>query len=65
MKVERGLQMPEQPPRRETMGGLYAKVWPNATPEDLAQLIALFGDPEGEVCSLDEVIRSLEEENEE
>jgi len=47
------------------MGGLYAKVWPNATPEDLAQLIALFGDPEGEVCSLDEVIRSLEEENEE
>jgi hypothetical protein len=45
------------------MGDIYARAWPDATPEMLAQLVEMFGPPEDEVGSMDEVIRSLEEDN--
>ena len=55
--------MPQQPRRRETMGEIYARVWPDATPELMAQVIEMFGPPEAEVGSIMDVIRSLEGDN--
>ena len=45
------------------MGDIYARAWPDATPELLAQIIEMFGPPEAEVGSIMDVIRSLEENN--
>jgi hypothetical protein len=55
--------MPEQPPRRKTMGDVYAKVWPNATPDELAQLYDLLGDPSEMVPSFKDVMRLFEEDS--
>jgi hypothetical protein len=54
--------MPEQPRRRETMGDIYAKVWPNATSDLLAQIYQLLGDPNEIVPSFMEILRAFEGE---
>ena len=42
------------------MGALYSRYWPDATPGVLAQLIELFGKPEEEVFTSEDIFRRIE-----
>lgn len=57
--------MSEQPRRRQTMGDIYARVWPDATAEELRRPYDLLGDADEEVYTFAEMLRLLGLEGEE